>query len=833
MTDRLLEDFAEVSCDWFWEMDANLRFTYFSKRWEVVFGFSPEREIGKSRLEVAQNSEDQALWKPHIEDLIARRPFRDLTYPYRHQNGTIRWLRVSGQPRFGSEGEFRGYRGVGTDVTAEHEADERLAEALNELQHANSQLEKQNLLFDTALNNMSHGLCMWDSDLRIIVCNDRFLELYDFSRELVKPGVSLREVMQHSIAIGNHPGESLEELYASYSGELAKRGSLTMQRELNGGRTIAISHRPMSDGGSVATYEDITERKQHLQALQQREEELGIQNIRFDAALNNMGSGLCMFDADGRLIVCNERYAEMYGLSSDQIKPGTTLQSVLESRVEAGCYSGDDPDQYIRDCTASVAEDSVHKIVELRDGRVFSIVRHKLPDSGWVSTHQDVTEQKRAEAQVRHMAHHDALTELPNRLLFREQMDRELKRVRYGGNLAVLCLDLDGFKGVNDNLGHPVGDSLLRAVTGRLLGCIGEQDTVARLGGDEFAVLHVTSAGRDEAAGLAHLLLNAVGEPYNLDGHEVIIGTSIGVAFAPSDSIDPEELLKKADMALYQAKSDGRGVFRFFRPEIEASQQARRVVELELHKALAESQFELFYQPVINIASGEVTSCEALLRWRHPQRGLVLPSEFIALTEEVGIIGPLGEWVLRQACKEAATWPNDIRIAVNLSPIQFRRRNLVEVVIHALASSGLAANRLELEVTESALLIENEGAFATLHQLRNLGVRIAVDDFGTGYSSLSYLRRYPFDKIKIDRSFIQDFSERGVECAAIIKAIAGLGNSLGMTTTAEGVETDEQLERVRAEGCTEVQGFLFSRPRPANEIAKLLAEEPSRIDNVA
>jgi diguanylate cyclase (GGDEF)-like protein/PAS domain S-box-containing protein len=830
---RLLEDFAQVSCDWFWEMDENLRFTYFSKRWEVVFGFSPDREIGKSRLEIAQNAEDQALWKPHIEDLLARRPFRDLTYPYLHKDGTLRWLRVSGQPVFGPAGEFQGYRGVGTNVTAEIEADEKLAQALTELKRANSRLEVQNLLFDTALNNMSHGLCMWDADLRIIVCNNRFMEIYGFSEEVVKPGASLREVMHHSVAIGNHPGETVDDLYNSYLQELASRGSLTTEREIKGRRTIAVAHRPMSDGSWVTTYEEITERKQHLQELQRREEELRIQNERFDAAINNMGSGLCMFDADHRLIVCNERYVQMYGLSLDKARPGTTLRSILESRIAAGCYSGNDPDRYIQERTNFIGAGKLHDTVHLQDDRVILITHHKLPGSGWVSTHQDVTEQKRIEAKISHMAHHDALTDLPNRLLFREKLHHGLEGVKLGEKLAVICLDLDGFKSVNDTLGHSIGDALLRAVTERLLKSMGDGDTVARLGGDEFAVLHSATGHRDEAAGLANILINAIAEPYELDGHEIIIGASIGIAMAPNDGLDPEELLKKADMALYQAKNDARGIFRFFHPEMDTSRRSRHDMERDLNRALAEGQFELLYQPVINIESGLVTSCEALLRWHHPAKGLVMPGEFIGLAEETGLIVPLGEWVLRQACKEASKWPDEIKIAVNLSAMQFRRGNLVEVVIHALASSGLPANRLELEVTETVLLIENDRAFSTLHQLRDLGVRIAVDDFGTGYSSFSYLRKYPFDKIKIDRSFVLESSEQGNECAAIIKAIAGVGNSLGMMTTAEGVETDEQLKLVRAEGCTEVQGYLFSRPRPASEILNFIAKSSFAAAKVA
>ena len=435
----------------------------------------------------------------------------------------------------------------------------------------------------------------------------------------------------------------------------------------------------------------------------------------------------------------------------------------------------------------------------------------------------DVTERRRAEARISHMAHHDALTDLPNRLLFRERLDEALVRMRrHDEGLAILCLDLDHFKDVNDTLGHPVGDKLLRAVARRLSGALRESDVVARLGGDEFAIIQTSIATPEDASHFAIRLVELIGEPYDIDGHHVIVGASVGIALAPGDGDNPDRLLKNADMALYRAKGDGRGTFRFFEPEMDARVQARRALELDLRKALVAGEFEMFYQPLVNLSDNAVTGFEALLRWRHPVRGMVSPADFIPLAEEIGLIVPLGEWVLRQACAEAATWPDHVKVAVNLSPVQFKSRNLLPAVMMALASSGLPATRLELEITESVLLSESEANLATLHQLRALGVRISMDDFGTGYSSLSYLRTFPFDKIKIDQSFVRELSASG-DCMAIVRAVAGLGSSLGIPTTAEGVETDEQLEWLRGEGCTEVQGYLFSPPRPAHEIARLLA----------
>ena len=448
-----------------------------------------------------------------------------------------------------------------------------------------------------------------------------------------------------------------------------------------------------------------------------------------------------------------------------------------------------------------------------------------------VAVIRDVTDRRLAEAKISHMALHDALTNLPNRTFFHEKMEQFFLNLGRDQTFALLCLDLDHFKGVNDTLGHPFGDMLLRQVGERLRGCVRESDRIARLGGDEFAILQGSTAKPADLTALANRVIEVIGVPYDLDGHQIVVGASIGIAIAPMDASSSDQLLKNADLALYRAKGDGRNTYRFFEPEMDARMQARRAIEVDLRNALAKGEFELYYQPIINVAANEVSACEALLRWNHPERGMISPLDFIPLAEETGIIVPLGEWVLRQACAEVALWPKKVKVAVNLSPMQFKSNNLVPTVVSALAVSGLPSSRLELEITESVLLQDNDATLATLHQLRKLGVTISMDDFGTGYSSLSYLRKFPFDKIKIDRSFISGISGQG-DSFAIVRAVAAIGSSLKMTTTAEGVETREQFDRIKSEGCTEVQGYFFSPPKSAADIVKVLANLGSAVKEV-
>jgi diguanylate cyclase (GGDEF)-like protein len=415
------------------------------------------------------------------------------------------------------------------------------------------------------------------------------------------------------------------------------------------------------------------------------------------------------------------------------------------------------------------------------------------------------------------MALHDSLTGLPNRVLLNERLEHALQRARRGDVVAAHLLDLDHFKNVNDTLGHAAGDKLLKDVAERLRTLVRETDIVARMGGDEFAIVQAAIAQPTDASVLARRVIDVVSQPYEIDGQNVVIGASIGIAVGPNDGASTDQLIRNADLALYRAKGDGRGAFCFFEPGMDAAVQERRMLENDMRKALVQGQFELHYQPIVNLHSNKVTGVEALLRWRHPERGLISPAQFIPLAEEIGFIVALGDWVIRQACMTAVRWPDDVKVAVNLSPAQFRNPGLVQTVVNALAASGLSPRRLELEITETTLLQDSEATFSTLFQLRELGVGIAMDDFGTGYSSLSYLQGFPFDRIKIDRSFVKDISE-GVGSLNIVRAMAALAKGLGMETTVEGVETQVQRDMVASEGCTEMQGFLFSRPLPAHEL---------------
>ncbi|WP_456835844.1 MULTISPECIES: bifunctional diguanylate cyclase/phosphodiesterase [unclassified Bradyrhizobium] len=563
------------------------------------------------------------------------------------------------------------------------------------------------------------------------------------------------------------------------------------------------------------------------QQVEASQKELEEQRFRLDTAINHMGEGLCMFDAEKRLVVCNDRYAKMYRLPPELLLPGTAHRAIIRHRIANGILKGETSDsaatQVLATLNALPAGEINSRVDELADGRLICVTRQPMPGGGWVATHRDVTEQRRSEAKITYMAQHDALTDLPNRVLLKEWMERALSGARCGGpSLAVLMLDLDRFKDVNDTLGHPAGDALLKSVAARLRRSVSDTTLVARLGGDEFSVIDHVSDPVTEAGLLAEKIRKALSEPIDLGDHRVTTTTSIGIAIAPRDGTDSDEVLRSADLALYSAKSGGRGSFRFFEPELDRLLQARRSLERDMRSALANGEFELHYQPFIHVASGETCGFEALLRWHHPQRGMVSPAQFISLAEETGLIVPLGEWVLRTACAEAAKWPDDLKIAINLSPVQFRSPELVPVIVHALASAGISPKRLELEVTETAIIQDSEAVFTALSQLHDLGVRIALDDFGTGYSSLSFLQKFPFDKVKIDRSFVSELSGATDESRRIARAIVRFAVSLGKTTTAEGVETREQLDILRADACVEVQGFHFSPPVQSEKVAQMI-----------
>jgi diguanylate cyclase (GGDEF)-like protein len=560
---------------------------------------------------------------------------------------------------------------------------------------------------------------------------------------------------------------------------------------------------------------------------------LGLTHFQLDAALNNMVQGLCMFDAERRLVLCNDRFMEMFGLSRESVIPGINLPQLMQCIESASGVPAAAAERMYQTYRARLfinRSDSYQ--AEFLDGRTFAISRRELPGGGWIDTHEDITDRSRAEKQIAYMAEYDSLTDLPNRNLFQRALAEALEAADNGDQLAVFCLDLDGFKSVNDTFGHPVGDELLQQVAGRLVRSVGDEGMVARLGGDEFAILQCGGSQPHGANALALMVTEALNAPYELSGSQAVIGTSIGIAICPGDASSSDELLKCADMALYVAKADGRGTCRLFEPEMNARVKARRRLEVDLRAAIAGKQFEMFYQPILSVSNNEVIAFEALIRWRHPDRGMISPAEFIPVAEETGLIIPLGEWILGRVCRDALSWPRNIRVAINLSPVQFRSPDLVQTVFSALAATRLEPGRLELEITETALLLDNEVVLEKLHQLKSYGVQISMDDFGTGYSSLSYLRSFPFDKIKIDQSFVRGLGERE-DSLAIVRAVIGLGRNLGMTTTAEGVETGDQLNVLRDERCDEVQGFLFSPAVPLKETHRLLAPVQSSMSSVA
>ncbi|HUN99727.1 MAG TPA: EAL domain-containing protein [Bradyrhizobium sp.] len=552
-----------------------------------------------------------------------------------------------------------------------------------------------------------------------------------------------------------------------------------------------------------------------------------LEKQRLDTAVNNIPQGLVVYDASAHVTVCNRRYLEMFGLSAEVVKPGCTMQDLINHRKETGSFDGD-VELFCQNIIRDVSSGKMtQQLTQAPGGRAILIINQPLQAGGWVATIEDITERKHAEERITHLAHYDPLTDLPNRALFHDRLQHKLAHLMPGEQLAVLYIDIDEFKSVNDTLGHLVGDELLKSVAISLGGCTRGDDFVARLGGDEFAVVQTAVKDEADVVDLATRIFAAIRAPYDCIGQQVSTDASIGIALAPQHGVDLHQILKNADLAMYAAKSAGRRTYRFFEPDMDAQVKSRRLMELDLRRAVSDGALEVYYQPCLDLQSGGITGCEALLRWRHPQRGMISPAEFIPIAEETGLINQIGEWVLMTACAEATTWPDHIRLAVNVSPVQFRSGTLALKVASALAASGLPASRLELEITEAVLIRDDEAALEILHQLRDIGVRIALDDFGTGYSSLSYLQRFPFDKIKIDRCFINDIEEsEGSSC--IVQAVVNIATAREMTTTAEGVETRQQRELLRTLGCSEMQGYLFSPPRPASEIRQLFLAPAER-----
>jgi len=680
------------------------------------------------------------------------------------------------------------------------------------LREATRALRAHNLLLDAAANNMVHGLCMFDAELRLVLSNPRFLEIYSLPAEGVKRGCTLRHIIDLRIAAGSFVHQDPNQYVETLVRQLKAGKPITMIQELDNGRVVEVEVSPLSNGGWVATQKDVTERHR-------AERELEETRTFLHTVIAHVPVTIAVKDArDFRYVLINRTGENFFGRPKEQIV-GRTAYGVFPRDVADAITARDH--ELIKSGRQDFYDD--HPIHSPTNGTSAVITKRTIVRDTFgkprylIGVIEDISQ-----ARIAHMARHDGLTDLANRLLFMERIDEALARLRdKGQGFSIFLLDLDHFKAVNDSLGHPIGDALLKAMAQRLKSCVGETDIVARLGGDEFAVLQCSSTDRREGAvQLAERVLQITAAPYDLDEHQVSIGTSIGITLAPEDGTDADQLLKSADLALYKAKFTGRNGFRFFESQMQAEADARRALELDLRGALLHRQLELHYQTVIDIATGQTSGVEALVRWRHPQRGIISAQSFIPLAEETGLIVPLGDWALRQACRDAQSLdaPTDIKVAVNLSPVQFGRGNLVDTVSDALRQSGLSPHRLQLEITESVLLQNNAENLTRLHQLKALGVSIVLDDFGTGYSSLSYLRMFPFDRIKIDQSFVNNLTNRR-DCATIVSAVINLGRDLHIATTAEGVDTQEQLAWLRTAGCNAAQGFLFSHPVPITDLA--------------
>lgn len=556
--------------------------------------------------------------------------------------------------------------------------------------------------------------------------------------------------------------------------------------------------------------------------------------MRFNTALNNMPLGLCMFNADGRIAVANNRLNQVFGLPVHVILKGMDVPALIEAWLEAGAFDRRDAER-LRESIANRLDGHIRDglVLETLQQRTIEVTFQPMENGGMVFLFQDITERKLAEARINHLARYDALTGLPNRTMLRDWLHRVVNEDQQGRPYAIHFIDLDQFKQVNDTLGHTRGDMLLQAVADRLRSIVRETEMVSRFGGDEFVVLQHPVRGQDQASALARRIVKALGRPYSIDSHEVVIGATVGIALSSRRDFDLDHLLKNADMALYRAKAEGRGTWRFFKPEMEIDAQARRLLELDLRNALETNQFELHFQPIVDLATNRITTCEALLRWNHPERGLVPPATFIPVAEEMGLIVEIGKRVLRMACLECLRWPSDVRVAVNLSPIEFARGHAPIIVRETLAATGLPAKRLEIELTESTLLQDTRSTRAALQQLEALGVTVSLDDFGTGYSSLSYLHSFPLHKVKIDRSFLQGLgaSERKL---TLLRGVARLSTELGLRVVAEGIETREQLELIQLDAIVdEAQGFLFGKPMPGREIRKRLYAMGPAVERVA
>jgi diguanylate cyclase (GGDEF)-like protein/PAS domain S-box-containing protein len=671
-----------------------------------------------------------------------------------------------------------------------------------------------NILLDTALNNMSQGLCMFDAAARLVVCNRRYIDMYGLSTDVVKPGCTLRDLLRHRIERGTFSGDP--DGYSADLQQAIARGQTTKTLvESKDGRIVAVVNQPMEGGGWVATHEDITE-------LRRAEMERDRNRVFLDTLIEHMPITVTVKDArDGRYVLVNRAAEALFALPRGQML-GKRAHDVFP-KAEADFFAARDRDVVQSPDRLFVAEHAVntpHDGTHILTTKKLAIRGDNGEPQYLLGLSEDITERKRAEERVAYLAHHDPLTDLPNRAAFNEQLSFVRERALAAKEtFAVLCLDLDRFKEINDVFGHTAGDAVLRDVAKRLAGAA-EGAFLTRLGADEFAFICSEGAQPAAAAALAQRVQAAFAPELDVEGYHRRAEVSIGVAVFPTDGANSTALLANAGAALDRAKEEGRGAIHFFAAAMDLELRERRALQQDLQSAIARNELTLHYQPQARV-DGEIIGFEALARWQHPARGMVPPGTFIPLAEESGLIVPMSEWILRTACREAASWPRNLQIAVNLSPVQFRHGDLAGLVHTVLLETGLSPDRLELEVTEGVLIDDFSRAVSILRRLKSLGVRIAMDDFGTAYSSLSYLQSFPFDKIKIDQAFISNV-ERNRQSAAIARAVIALARVLGLPVLAEGVETKEQLAFLAREGCDEVQGYLIGRPRPIADYSEVL-----------
>jgi diguanylate cyclase (GGDEF)-like protein/PAS domain S-box-containing protein len=680
-------------------------------------------------------------------------------------------------------------------------------------ENAKKRLERANMLLNATLANMPHGICMFGADRKLVLANDLYSTMYGLNPKDVNPGTTLPQILEARVAAGCCPKDKQKYISDRVSEAFQPEPGYVVN-ELQDGRTFAVSRRAMRDGGSVAVHQDITA---HLHA----ERELSEAKQFLNSIIENIPIAVVVKDANTRKFVLVNRAFEVM-LKVPRVEAlGKTVFDIYRPD-DAERIDASDNEALAGEFGAYSSDYEVE--MPMGESRILATNRIVVRDSQGVARYlivviDDVTERKKSEQRIAFMAHHDVLTGLANRLAIMEKIEEAVARHRRRNDpFAVLLLDLDRFKHVNDTLGHAVGDALLRETAVRLKASLRETDVLARLGGDEFAIVQDRENNqRDATIALADRIIDIISKPFNIDGNEVNIATSIGIALAPEHAVSSDSLMKMADLALYRAKSAGRNGYRFFDPEMSLAASARHELETELRHAIQKDELELFYQPIIDTKTRAICGAEALIRWRHPTKGLILPDQFIPLAEETGMITQIGEWLMQAACTDAAGWPADVKVAVNLSAVQFRKNNLVDIVVCALAESGLPPERLELEITETALIESATECLPILRQFKNLGIAVALDDFGTGYSSLSQLMMFPFDKIKVDKSFTQNLTKR-TECAAIIAATLTLARSLDIATTAEGVETAEQYRLLRLAGVTSLQGYLFQAPCPSDQI---------------